>query len=121
VNRNILTKISFIRRKYLMATNGEYEVLSPWAEADPVPLKGLTARVSDLKGKKIGLLGNTKRATKPILTVVEKKLRERFPDSVISSYTTLNAIGPNEIETENKAKFEEWLKGVDAVVAAVGD
>jgi hypothetical protein len=102
-------------------TNGEYEVLSPWAEADPVPLRGITPRVADLAGKKIGLLGNTKRATRPILTVVEGKLKERFPTSEISSYITLNAIGPNEVETENKAKFEEWLKGVDAVVAAVGD
>jgi hypothetical protein len=101
--------------------NGEYEVLSPWAEADPVPLTGISPRVTALAGKKIGLLGNTKRATRPILTVVERRLKEKFSDSEISHYTTLNAIGPNEIETENRAKFEEWLKGVDTVVAAVGD
>jgi hypothetical protein len=84
-------------------------------------MKGISPRLAGLAGKKIGLVGNTKRAARPILTVVERKLKERFPDSEISRYITLNAIGPNEIETANKAKFEEWLKGVDAVVAAVGD
>lgn len=102
--------------------NGQYEVLSPWAEADPIPLRGLTAaRITDLAGKKIGLLSNAKRAARPISTVVEGKLKERFPTAEISQYFTINAVGPEEIETENKAKFEDWLKGVDAVVAAVGD
>ncbi|MBI4296399.1 MAG: hypothetical protein HY667_04705 [Chloroflexi bacterium] len=101
--------------------NGQFEVLSPWAEAEPVPLKGLAPRVTDLAGKKIGLLSNGKRAAKPILTVVERKLKERFPTSQISWYFTQNAVGPAELETENKDKFEEWIKGVDAVVGAVGD
>ncbi len=103
-------------------SNGQYEVLNPWAEADPKPIKGLTAlRLTDLAGKKLGLLCNTKRAARPISTVVERKLKERYPTCEISRYITLNAIGPAEIDTENKAKFEEWLKGVDAVVTAVGD
>lgn len=102
--------------------NGSYKVLSPWAEADPIPLRGLTApRLTDLAGKKIGLLCNTKRAARPISTVVERKLKERYPTAEISWYFTLNAIGPEEIETENKAKFKDWLKGVDTVVAVVGD
>lgn len=103
-------------------SNGQYEVLSPWAEADLRPMKGLTAlRLTDLAGKKLGLLCNTKRAARPISTVIERKLKERYPTCEISRYFTLNAVGPAEIETENKAKFEEWLKGIDAVVAAVGD
>ncbi|MFC1949921.1 hypothetical protein ACFLW0_07110 [Chloroflexota bacterium] len=102
--------------------NSQYEVLSPWAEADPIPLRGLTApRITDLAGKKIGVLYNTKRAAKPVSAVVEGKLRERFPTAEISLYSTLNAIGPPEIETENKADFEDWIKGVDAVIATVGD
>jgi hypothetical protein len=103
-------------------SNSQYEVLSPWAEADPRPIKGLTVpRLINLAGKKIGLLCNTKRAALPISTVVERKLKERYPTCKISRYTTLNAVGPAEIDTENKAKFEEWLKGVDAVITAVGD
>jgi len=103
-------------------TNGQYEVLSPWAEADPIPLKELAApRPADLSGNKIGLLSNAKRAARPISSVVETKLKEKFPTAEFSQYFTLNAVGPPEIETENKAKFEEWIKGVDTVVAAVGD
>ena len=59
--------------------NGSYEVLNPWADADPIPLKGLTApRVTDRVGKKIGLFVNDKRAALPIRTVLERKLKERF-------------------------------------------
>ena len=98
-----------------------YEVLSPWAEADPVPSKGITARISGLEGKRIGLLANAKRAARPILSMVEIKLKERFPSAEISWYYTQYAVGPAEADTPNKSKFEDWLKGVDAVVAAVGD
>jgi hypothetical protein len=91
----------------------QYEVLSPWAEADPVPPKGLTAsRLDNLEGKKIGLYRNDKRAAQPILTILEKKLKERFPTSQISWYTTQKTSVP---------EFDEWLKSVDAVIAAVGD
>jgi hypothetical protein len=92
---------------------GQYEVLSPWAEADPVPPKGLTApRLDTLAGKKIGLYCNNKRAAQPILTILEKKLKERFPTSQSSWY--------NNHQT-NVPEFDDWLKNVDAVVAAVGD
>jgi len=92
---------------------GRYEVLSPWAEADPVPPKGLTApRPDSLAGKKIGLYRNDKRAAQPILTILEKKLKERFPTSQISWYTTRKTDVP---------EFDDWLRIVDAVVAAVGD
>ena len=87
--------------------NGQYEVLSPWADADTVPQRGLTApRMADLAGKKIGLLCNPKRAARPISTVVEGELRERFPTSEISRYFTLRGTGPAEIETENKGILE---------------
>ena len=63
----------------------QYAVLSPWADADPVPPKGLTApRPTSLEGIKIGLYNNTKKAAQPILTILEKKLKERFPSSQIS-------------------------------------
>jgi len=93
--------------------HGQYEVLSPWAEADPVPRKGLTApRLDSLEGKKIGLYHNDKRAAKPILTILEKRLKERFPTSRTVWYHT---------HKTNVPEFDEWLNNVDAVVAAVGD
>jgi hypothetical protein len=104
-----------------MTTRGIYEVLSPWAEADPVPSKGITARVPSLEGRKIGLVANAKRAARPILTMVEAKLKERIPSTEISWYYTQFAVGPAEVDTPNKSRYEDWLKGVDAVIAAVGD
>jgi hypothetical protein len=100
--------------------NGQYEVLNPWAEADPIPLRGISPRLTDLTGKKIGLFYNFKQAAKPILNVVEVKLKERFPTSEIHWYAG-HPYSIIENETETKAEFEEWAKEVDAVVTAVGD
>lgn len=99
--------------------NSQYEVLSPWAEVDPMPLRGIIPRVTDLSGKKIGLFCLPKRAARPIQTVVERKLKERFPTSEFSYFI----FGHNDevVLTEDKARFEEWVNGVDTVVAAVGD
>ena len=78
-----------------------------------VPPKGLVApRLDSLEGIKIGLYCNTKRAAQPILTVLEKKLKERFPTSQLAGVICHNTDVP---------EFDDWLKGVDAVVAAVGD
>lgn len=101
-------------------SNGQYEVLSPWAEVEPVPLRGIAPRATDLAGNKIGLFCNVKRSARAMMTVVEEKLKERFPSSEIGWYL---AHKPNiaEIETEGKAAFEEWVKGIDTVITAVGD
>ena len=100
--------------------NSDYEVLSPWAEADPIPFRGISSRIEGLAGKKIGLLRNTKRAALPIMDVVQRRLKERFPTA---EFTEFHNPKPNEVITEQDAKerFEDWLKGVDAVIAAFGD
>ena len=101
-------------------TEAQYEVLNPWAEADPIPLRAISPRVATLAGKKIGFFANFKRAARPILAEVEKRLKERYPDIQTSLF---DSRGNNVLETEmeNKEKFEAWAKGVDAVVGAVGD
>jgi hypothetical protein len=101
-------------------TSASYEALSPWAEADPIPLKGLAPRVADLAGKKIGLLCNSKRAAPLILNATERILKERFPTSEISWFRA-RTFSVSSLEPENLEKFDDWIKGVDAVVAAVGD
>jgi hypothetical protein len=102
-------------------TNSQYEVLSPWAEADPVPMRGLKApRLDDLAGKKIGLFANIKRASGPIQTVIERKLKERYP-TLETSWFRGRAFSVSELDPQNKDKFQEWIKGVDAVILAVGD
>jgi len=101
------------------ASAPQYEVLNPWADVDPKPVRGINPRLTSLEGKTIGLFANYKRAAVPMLNAFDKRLKEKFPTVKTSLYhSTL----PNVTEAErDKAKFEAWLKGVDAVVAAVGD
>jgi hypothetical protein len=97
-----------------------YEVLSPWAEADPVPLKGLSPRLDKLDGKKIGLLCNNKRAATLILDATEKLIKEKFPTASITKFFA-RSFSVSSLEKDREAEFNDWLKGVDAVIAAVGD
>jgi hypothetical protein len=99
----------------------EYQVLNPWAEVDPIPLKGLSApRLDTLAGKKIGLFVNYKRAARPIAESVAQRLKATYPDDQIS-YFISPEWNVSVVETKNKDKFEAWAKGVDAVILSVGD
>ena len=114
----------------LLATSGmlfamdsssiHYEVLSPWGEADPKPLKGISPRLDNLSAKKIGLLANYKRAAVPIATSIQKRLRSMYPDSQVSIYHS-DQWNVTEIETKNREAFKKWIEGNDAVVLMVGD
>jgi hypothetical protein len=98
----------------------QYEVLSPWAEVDPIPVRGISPRIDTLAGKKIGLFANFKRAAVPISREVERRLKEKYPDIETDLY---HSTAPNIDESveQDAAKFEAWAKSMDAVVAAVGD
>ncbi len=98
----------------------EYEVLSPWADVDPVPLRGITPRPKDLAGKKIGLFLNEKRAAHLLLSAFEKELLERFPSATTSWYECTGHNIPEAL-TEGMPKFEAWVGSVDAVVLSVAD
>jgi hypothetical protein len=102
------------------AADNQYEVLSPWAEVDSIPLRGISPRLETLAGKKIGLFANFKRAARPMAAAVEKRLKEKFPDCETSLFDSRE---PNvtETETKNREKFAAWAKEMDAVVAMVGD
>jgi hypothetical protein len=98
----------------------QFEVLSPWADADPIPFRGISPRVQSLAGKKIGLFVNSKRAAMPIAQSIDKRLKAMYPDiqTIVFHSTEPNV---NEIETKNKEKFTAWVKDVDTVIALVGD
>jgi hypothetical protein len=99
----------------------QYEVLSPWAEVDPIPLSGLSSpRLENLAGKKIGLFVNYKRAARPIAESVERRLKTMYPDAQIS-YFYSPEWNVSVVETKNKDKFESWAKGVNAAILSVGD
>jgi hypothetical protein len=98
----------------------QYAVLNPWAVTDPKPLKGISPRPATLEGKTIGLFCTVKPMAKPMLEAVEKGLNQ-MPVKVKTSWYYEHGISSPEMETEHKGKFEDWLKGVDAVIGAVGD
>lgn len=96
-----------------------YEVISPWAEADRVPAKGIADRIPDLENKKIGLLRNSKRASRLILDILEEKLKARFPSI---EFSRLLFLPNNEVTaTEDLPRFENWLKEIDALILSYGD
>jgi hypothetical protein len=97
-----------------------YEVLSPWAEADPVPLKGLAPRLDKLDGKTIGLLCNNKRAAPHILNAAEVLLKVKFPSVKITKFFA-RSFSVSSLEKDREKEFNDWLDEADAVVAAVGD
>jgi len=99
------------------ASEYQYEVLSPWAEIDPIAPRGISPRVDTLAGKKIGLFVNMKRAARPIRAYIEKKLKERFPDC----QTSLFDAPSQKYLAENREKYAAWAKEMDAVITAVGD
>jgi hypothetical protein len=100
----------------------QYEVLSPWAEVDPIPFRGLTApRLTDLAGKKIGLFASSKPISSRIITTLEAKLKNRFPTIETSRYVGEGSWAVLQIETPHRERYQEWVNGVDAVAVAVGD
>ena len=98
----------------------EYEVLSPWAYSDPIPLRGITPRLTELSGKKIGLFSNGKRAAELTLGAFEAQLLETEPSASTSWYTSTGLNTP-EILTKGKDAFIDWVNSVDAVVLSVAD
>ena len=102
------------------SAKGMFEVLSPWAEADPIPLIGLAPRLDSLAGKKIGLLRNNKRAGEAILKVAAARLQEKYPD-VGFSWFRGNTFSVSHLEKKRLPEFEDWINSVDAVLAAAAD
>ena len=102
------------------APDVQFEVLSPWADVDPIPLRGISPRITTLAGKKIGLFVNPKRAAMPIAESIQKRLASMYPDAQTIMFHDTEA-NVSVIETKNKDKFIAWAKGIDAAIAVVGD
>jgi hypothetical protein len=97
-----------------------YEALSPWGDTDPKPLKGISERLNNLSGKKIGIFANYKRAAMPIASSLQDRIKKSYPDAEVSIYHSdkWNVI---EIETEKRDEFKKWVDGNDAFILLVGD
>ena len=103
-----------------MSDMNQFEVLSPWAEADPVPLKGISPRLDTLEGKKIGIFQNFKQASKQMAATIGKKLPERYPGIETSLFDSTDQ-NVNVIETDKKDEFIKWAEGIDAAILLVGN
>jgi hypothetical protein len=84
-------------------------------------LKGISPRLVDLSGKKIGMFCNSKGAARPINSIVARKLKEKYPTSDISFYVASETFTTVQMEGKDRAKFVDWVSGVDAVIGAIGD
>lgn len=101
-------------------SENQYEVLSPWAETDPVPLKGLAPRLPSMEGRTIGIFQNFKQASKQMAATIGEKLKERYPGikTILFDSTDQNV---DVIETDLKEKFIKWVEGIDAAILLVGN
>jgi hypothetical protein len=99
-----------------------YDVLSPWSETDPLPLQGITPRLDDLRGKRIGLFMNNKVAAPPIQDAVEAELRTRYGSEVtLTRFRRVDGGDAGSNESDGP-RYARWLEeDVDAVIVAVGD
>jgi hypothetical protein len=99
-----------------------YDVLSPWAETDPLPLQGINPRLPELAGKRIGLFANYKRAAVPIQDAVEAELRRRFGSEIDIRRFHQTVSSDAASDADSAARYQQWLREeVDAVIVAVGD
>lgn len=62
------------------------EVLNPRGEIEPSKNRGISPRVSDLAGKRIGLYDNGKDGFSDFLDVTESLLKEKYPTATIKRY-----------------------------------
>ncbi len=89
------------------------KVLNPRGESEPPPNLAITARVTDLAGKKIGLYWLGKPDGDVFFARVQKLLEEKFPTAKVLQYT-----GGFDIGDALAAKI---AKEVDTFVYGVGD
>jgi len=99
-----------------------FDVLSPWSETDPMPLDGISPRLSGLEGERIGLFMNNKVAAPRIQDAVEAELHTRYGDAVEIARFHRTVRGDAGSATDDGPRYTRWLKEeVDAVIVAVGD
>jgi hypothetical protein len=97
----------------------QYEVLSPWAEIDPVPVKGISPRLEDMTGKTIGFFLNSKIAAEPMSDVIEEELKAKVPSLRFTRFVRIPNI--SMAETPEKEKYVKWIEGLDAIIYTHGD
>lgn len=104
-----------------------YDALNPVADAEPVPLRGLSPRLGSLDGKTLGLFASFKGHWVTILDEIGRQIQQRHPTvkftrfrytKDLNAYTQVAEVGKDPDELP---KFERWLRGCDAAIIANAD
>jgi hypothetical protein len=101
-----------------------FEVVIPLAKRKKVEVEGKAAapyapRVDTLRGKKIGLVNNSKSMASPTLEVVKEKLSSRFTNITFTYFKT-----PTFVLTDRDYEnVKNWAlnEKIDAAIGAMGD
>ena len=89
------------------------EVLNPRGEIEPPKALGISPRLSDLSGKRIGLYDNGKQGFKDFLDVIETLFNEKYPTVTIKRYHGAFDLGQDLAGT--------MAQEVDAFIYGSGD
>lgn len=94
-------------------------LVTPESDTDNTEQKPLVPRVGSLAGKHIGLYDNGKPAAVPLLTAVQEKLAQRYPDVTFDWYHVEHL---NQIKNDDEqAQVTEWANNIDVGIGAIGD
>jgi len=94
-------------------------LVTPGSEEEETEKEPLRERVDDLDGKTIGLYDNGKPAAEPLLTAVQEKLSERYPNATFDWFHVEHL---NQIKNDDKQEeVKEWAQTVDTALGAIGD
>jgi hypothetical protein len=105
----------------------EYEALSPRGDVDPIKQIALNPRVPDLNQATIGLFASFKQHWVLILDEIAKQIQERYPGAEFTRFRYMKDLNSHaqvaEVakDPDLRPQFEEWAKGVDAVIVGNAD
>ena len=86
------------------------EVLNPRGEIEPTPVRGISPRLKDLDGKKIGLYDNGKTGFAEFLDEIERLLKERYSDITVLRYNGAFDLG-DKMAGEIASEVDAFIYG----------
>jgi hypothetical protein len=91
------------------------KIVNPTAQ-DVIVEYGLAARLSSLRGARIGIIDNSKHMAAEFLEALEGELRKHYGVEITGRYEKLNAAIPSP-----PAVIQRFVESCDAIVHGVGD